>query len=490
MSLQEGDEQSFRLILEMIPGLVYTMAPTGELEFCSQQILDYYRTTLEELRNWTPTVHPDDVDQIAEFRRCIAAGEPLNVVLRGRRHDGVYVWFHSRAVPLKRDGQIVRWYGLMTDITELKHAEERLRRSEAFLLEAQRLSRAGSWRYDLTTGKVTCSPEMLRVFAVQPDEDSSMRDFWLMRIHPEDRQRVRDVFDKAERERTEYQADFRAVLPDGTIRHMHASGHPVVNAKRELVEFLGTVIDTTEREVLRTTKARLAQAMQITTVGELAASIAHEVNQPLAAIVANAHAGLRWLSAEPPNLSQAREAAERIVRDGKHAGDVMRHVRSLFRRADVERLPLDVNEVIREVLRLIERDLERRGATVSTDLDTRLPLIMADRVQLQQLALNLIKNALDAMDSVVDRPRTLFIRSRRQDDHFAVVEVRDLGIGMKEPERAFEAFFTTKAGGMGVGLAICRSIVEAHDGKIWIAPSDGVGTTICFTLPLQPTVTP
>ena len=316
-----------------------------------------------------------------------------------------------------------------------------------------------------------------------------MRDFWLMRIHPEDRQRVRDVFDKAERERTEYQADFRAVLPDGTIRHMHASGHPVVNAKRELVEFLGTVIDTTEREVLRTTKARLAQAMQITTVGELAASIAHEVNQPLAAIVANAHAGLRWLSAEPPNLSQAREAAERIVRDGKHAGDVMRHVRSLFRRADVERLPLDVNEVIREVLRLIERDLERRGATVSTDLDTRLPLIMADRVQLQQLALNLIKNALDAMDSVVDRPRTLFIRSRRQ-DAFAVVEVRDLGIGMKEPERAFEAFFTTKAGGMGVGLAICRSIVEAHDGKIWIAPSDGVGTTICFTLPLQPTVTP
>jgi hypothetical protein len=230
--------------------------------------------------------------------------------------------------------------------------------------------------------------------------------------------------------------------------------------------------------------------MQIATVGELAASIAHEVNQPLAAIVANAHACLRWLSAEPPNLTQAREAAERIVRNGKDAGEVVRRVRSLFQRADVERLPLDVNEVIGEVLRLIERDLERRGATVTTALDTSLPLVMGDRVQLQQLILNLLKNALDAMDSVVDRPRTLSIRSRSQDEHFIVVEVRDRGVGMKEPERAFEAFFTTKEGGIGVGLAICRSIVEAHDGKIWIADGDGVGTTVCFTLPLLPAVTP
>jgi len=490
-----SDEQSFRLILEMIPGLVYTMAPSGELEFCSQQILDFHGKTLEELRDWAPLVHPDDLDQIAEFRRCVATQELVDLVLRGRRHDGVYRWLHSRALPLKRDGQIVRWYGLMTDITELKQAEERLRRSEAFLLEAQRLSQCGSWGFDAATGKVMGSPEMLRIAGVQPHEDPSSVEFWFARVHPEERERVRAVFGKAARELTEYRAEYRLVLPDGTVRHLLSSGHPLVNARGELVEFVGTSIDATEQwqrrqdlqrafEALRTTEARLSQAMQVATVGELAASIAHEVNQPLAAVVANAHACLRWLSAQPPHLTNAREAAERIVRDGKDAGDVVRRVRSLFQRAEPERVSLDLSEVIGEVLRLIERELERRQVTVETHLDDTLPRVMADRVELQQLALNLFRNALDAMDAVSGRPRMLFIRARRQDDEFALVEVRDTGSGMKVPEKAFEAFFTTKEGGMGMGLTICRSIVEAHDGKIWVAPGDESGTSICFTIPL------
>ena len=490
-----ADEQSFRQIIDLIPGLVYTMSPAGELEFCNQRILDFHGKTLEELRDWVPLVHPDDLDQVAVFNRCIATGEPLDIVLRGRRHDGIYRWFHSRALPLRQDGQIIRWYGLMTDVTELKQAEERLRRSEAFLLEAQRLSQCGSWGLDAATGKVVCSPEMLRIAGVQRQEASATADFWFERIHPEERERVRAVFGKAAQELTEYRAEYRLVLPDGTIRHLLSSGHPLVNARGELTEFVGTSIDTTEQwqrrqdlehafEALRATEARLSQAMQVATVGELAASIAHEVNQPLAAVVANAHACLRWLSAQPPHLCNAREAAERIVRDGKDAGEVVRRVRSLFQRAEVERVSLVLSEVIGEVLRLIERELERRQVTVETSFDERLPRVMADRVEIQQLALNLFRNALDAMDTVSGRPRRLFIRAGQQDEQFAVVEVRDTGVGMREPEKAFEAFFTTKEGGMGMGLAICRSIVEAHDGKIWVAPGEGPGTSVCFTIPL------
>ena len=484
------EEQNLRAILETIPGLVFTLAPTGELEFCSQQLLELFGVKLEELQHWGSLAHPDDRDRLtAKFRHSLATGELFDDVHRSRRADGVYRWLHAQARPFRREGKILRWYGLLMDIDELKQAEERLRRSEAFLLEAQRLSHSGSWGHDPATGKVSSSPELNRIFGIQPGEDPLSLDVWFGRMHPDDRQRVRDGFEKAERELTEYQVDYRIVLPDGTVRHQHSSGHPVVDAKRQLVEFFGTAIDTTEREALRTTEARLSQAMQIAAVGELAASIAHEVNQPLAAVVANAHACRRWLSATPPNLPQACEAVERIIRDGKDAGDVVRRVRSLFQRAQVERRPLDVNEVIGEVLRLIERELERRRVVVATELDASLPRVLGDRVQLQQVALNLLKNALDAMDVVFDRPRTLSIHSRRQDDQLVLVEVRDCGVGMEEPERAFEAFFTTKATGMGVGLAICRSIVEAHDGKIWVAPRDGAGTTICFTLPLCSEVT-
>jgi PAS domain S-box-containing protein len=491
------DEQGFRLIIDMIPGLVYTLSPAGELEFCNQQILVCFGRTLEELREWVPLVHPDDLDQLALFDRCIATGQPVDVVLRGLRHDGVYRWFHSRARPLRRDGQIVRWYGLMTDITELKQAEERLRRSEAFLLEAQRLSRCGSWGYDPSADKATISPEVLRIADVRPHEDRSSLDFWFSRIHPEDRQRVRDLFEEAQRERTAFRCDYRVLLPDGTIRHQHSSGHPVLSDKGELVEFFGMVIDVTEQlqaqselerafEALRTTEARLSRAMRIATVGELADSIARQVNQPLAAVVANGHACLHWLSSDPPVLTDAREAAERIVHDGKDAGEVVRRVRSLFQRATVERVPLDLNQVIGEVLRLIESDLERRQATVKADLDPGLCLVRGDHVQLQQLALNLLHHALEAMDSAAPRPRALLIRSRRQDDH-AVVEVRAPGVEMREPAKAFEPVSVDKGSGMAVDLAICRSIVEAHDGEIWVEPGEGLDAAICFKLPVRST---
>jgi signal transduction histidine kinase len=236
---------------------------------------------------------------------------------------------------------------------------------------------------------------------------------------------------------------------------------------------------------LRSTQARLSRASQIATVGELAASIAHEVNQPLSAVVANGHACLRWLLAQPPNLGKAHEAAERIVRDGKDAGEVVRRIRALFKRAAIERTPLDVNDVIREVLSLLRSETDRKGVAVETSLEEDLPTVVADRVQLQQVLLNLLSNGLDAMDSVVGRPKKLAVRSKTLCPDAVLIEVRDFGVGLTNADQVFEAFFTTKEHGMGMGLAICRSIVEAHEGRIWASSEEAPGTTFSFTLPVK-----
>jgi C4-dicarboxylate-specific signal transduction histidine kinase len=238
-------------------------------------------------------------------------------------------------------------------------------------------------------------------------------------------------------------------------------------------------------QALRDMQTKLSRAAQVATVGELAASIAHEVNQPLAAVVANGHACVRWLSASPPNFDRALEAAHRIVKDGKDAGEVVRRVRSLFKRAAAERLPLDIGDVIHDVLRLLEADAARRSVAVTVTLEPDMPTVRGDRVQLQQLVLNLMLNALDAVEPVVDRPRRLTVRSRRADVTHIVVEIVDNGVGLEDPHAVFEQFFTTKADGMGMGLAICRSIIAAHDGTLVAAPNDDFGTTFRFTLPLE-----
>jgi|ERR1700722_3478804 C4-dicarboxylate-specific signal transduction histidine kinase len=238
-------------------------------------------------------------------------------------------------------------------------------------------------------------------------------------------------------------------------------------------------------ETVRATQTRLSRATQIATMAELAASIAHEINQPLAAVVAGSHACMRWLSAQPPNLAKVHEAVERIVRDGNDVAEVVRRIRALFKRAALEQVPLDINEVIGEVLRLLSAESGRRRVGVETELEKDLAPIAGDRVQLQQLLFNLLMNGIEAMDPVVDRPKKLMIRSKRQSGNLVLVEIHDCGIGLPDPEKVFEAFFTTKENGLGMGLPVCRYIVEAHDGRLWAASSEGAGTTFYFTLPVQ-----
>jgi hypothetical protein len=237
-------------------------------------------------------------------------------------------------------------------------------------------------------------------------------------------------------------------------------------------------------EDLSSTQRRLSRATQIATVAELAASIAHEVSQPLSAVVANGRACIQWLSAEPSDLANAKVAAERIIRDGKAAGEVVRHMRALFKKTALERSALNVNELIEEVLSLIHNETVRKQIAVETDLEKRLPPTLGDRVQLQQVLFNLLLNGIEAMETVIDRPKKLIVRSKMQSSDAILVEVRDYGNGVADSTRIFEAFYTTKEKGMGMGLSVCRSIIEAHGGHLGISPSQGSGTTFFFSLPL------
>jgi hypothetical protein len=250
------------------------------------------------------------------------------------------------------------------------------------------------------------------------------------------------------------------------------------------------LIETKRRseEALRTNQTRLSRATRFATVAELAASIAHEVSQPLSAVVANGQACMQWLSAKPPNVTNAQVAAERIVRDGKAAGEVVRHIRALFKRTALEKVDLDINDVVTEVLRLIDKEAVQKRIVVETDLERRLPSVPGDRVQLQQVIFNLLLNGIEAMESVTDRPRKLFVCSKLQGSDAIAVEIRDYGTGLADAAKIYEAFYTTKEKGMGMGLSICRSIVEAHGGRLGTEPSEGPGTTFSFTLPLRANV--
>jgi len=312
---------------------------------------------------------------------------------------------------------------------------------------------------------------------------------WTDFLHPDDLGPTVEAWSRAVATGQQHDIQYRLRRANGEFRWFHVLGQPVRDSEGRVTRWYGLLIDIDDRknieEALRITQTRLSRATQIATVGELAASIAHEVNQPLAAVVANGHACLRWLSAQPPNLAKAHEAVERIVRDGKDAGEVVRRIRALFKRATVEKTTLELNDIIREVLGLLQNETVKRRVTVETDLDKDVTPVAGDRVQLQQLTLNLLLNGIEAMDPVLDRPKKLFVRSRRRNPDSVLVEIRDCGVGLKDPDKVFEAFFTTKENGMGMGLTICRSIVEAHNGRLWAKSGEGVGTTFSFTLPLH-----
>ena len=494
----QSSEDRLRLVIDTIPAHVWSAAPDGSVDFINRRWL--VSTGLSAKKgldwNWGSVVHSDDLPRFLDgWHRALAVGEPMESEARLWQADGKYRWFLIRNVPLRDElGNIVKWYGTSIDIEDRKQAEDALRQSQAYLSEAQRLSHTGSFSWRVPSGEIFWSAEMYRIFQCERTTMPSV-ELAFQRTHPEDALGLKQVVARASQDGKDFDFEHRLLMPDGSVKYVHVVAHCEKGEPGE-VEYVGALMDVTAvkeaegkiklaEEALRQAQADLAHVNRVTTMGELTASLAHEVNQPLSAIAANGHACLRWLSADPPNLAKAREAAERIVRDGQDAGEIVRRVRALFRRAPGEKDVLDLNEVIGEVLRLLRGDAGKRGIAVETDLDKKLPSVVADRIQLQQVVLNLVLNGIEAMDQVADHPKTIFIRSAWESPNAAVVEVRDNGAGFENPERAFEAFFTTKQNGMGMGLAICRSIIEAHHGRLWVARSEGPGATVCFTIPLK-----
>lgn len=325
-----------------------------------------------------------------------------------------------------------------------------------------------------------------------PNEGVPPRDQFIQRIHPDDRARFTERVKRATREKSSYDLEYRYILPTGEIRDLYSIGHPVLSPSGELREFVGTVVDETERkraeETLRRTEADLARVARATTLGELTASIAHEVNQPIAAVVTNANACLRWLKGESPNLDKAREASERIIRDGNRASDVIIRIRTLLKGGESDHKQIEINDVIREVAALAQGTVDLHRASLQTHLASNLPPISGDRVQLQQVLLNLVANALDAMDTISDRPRIVHVCSDRHEADMIRVAVKDSGIGLdsQQIEKLFEAFHTTKPEGLGMGLAISRSIIERHGGRLWAEANKGEpGALFQFTLPIM-----
>jgi predicted ATPase/signal transduction histidine kinase len=384
----------------------------------------------------------------------------------------------------------VRLYDeLRMENSERRRAEGKLRRSEAYLSEAQRLSHTGTFSWKPSGEEIYWTEETYRIFEYDPMV-APTSELFLSRVHPEDTAYVRQMREHAAEEEQELTYEYRLRMPDDRIKHIQV----VACAFRDElgdVDFVGAVMDVTairlaERE-LHKTRSDLAHVTRVTSLGELTASIAHEVNQPLGAIMFNAEASLSWLHSDPPNMNETHAALERIVRDGTRAGEIIRRVRALAKKTDIKMAPLNLQEVLSETLTFVQHELINSGVALRVEHASALPVILADKVQLQQVILNLLINGIEAMQSVTDRPRELLIRTAQESARQVRLTVTDCGVGFSadSADRLFNTLFTTKPGGMGMGLSICRSIIELHGGRIWAEPNLPHGATLQFTLPLH-----
>jgi signal transduction histidine kinase len=374
---------------------------------------------------------------------------------------------------------------LVSRVREL--TQEKLQRSEAYLAEAQRLSHTGSFGWRVSTGEITWSEETFRIFQFDPATKPTV-ELVLQRVHPEDAALVKQTIERASQDGKGFELEHRLLMPDGSVKHLDIAAH-AESDKSGRIELIGAVMDITQRkqaaESLRKAQANLAHMTRVTTMGELAASIAHEVRQPLAAVVTNANACLRWLERDAPNLDEARDAVRRIIRDGNRGNEVITRIRGLLKKEPPPKVRLNVNEIIRETIALARVELQ--GVSLQTHLAGELPRVTADRVQLQQVMLNLTLNAIDAMRPVMDRPRVLRFHTQHHEGSAVLVAVQDSGVGLnsKQMEQLSETFYTTKPDGLGLGLSICRSIIEGYGGRLWAESKDGSGATFQFTLPVE-----
>jgi PAS domain S-box-containing protein len=486
--------RELQLTIDSIPVMVSTFDPDGTRSFVNQQWQNYTGHTQREATgkglNTSVYYHPDDVQRFDNaWRIAQAKGETLAVDVRTRGADGTYRWYTMRRAPLRDErGSIVKWYSVGIDVDDQKVAENALQRSEAYLAEAQKLSLTGSIAWDPISDDHFWSDETYQIMGFDRSVKPSM-DLIMQRVHPDDRVHLQHEVDRATKGAQNHDYESRLLMPDGQVKSLHVRAHRVKYASGK-EEIVGALMDITQsrksQAALDAAQTALAHASRVATLGEISASIAHEVNQPLAAIVANGQACLRFLRRETPDLNYVRGALEWIVKDGNRAGEVIRRVRGLLKKAEIQKAQLDVNDIVSEVAALLQRELTAQHVTLRLELASAIPLIVGDRVQLQQVIINLVVNGVDAMQAVTDRPHTLLIRSYEDEAHQIVVAVRDSGVGVpaNTADRLFDAFFSTKPNGLGIGLSVCRSIIGDHGGRLWATNNTGEpGATFQFALP-------
>jgi PAS domain S-box-containing protein len=462
-------------------------------------MITYWNRGAEELYGWKKeetagktsyqllqTKFPVPLDEITE---TLLRTERWEGELVHTKRDGSEVVVASRW-SLQRDerGRPVATLETNNDITARKRAEDSLHRSQAvYLAEAQKLSLTGSFGWNVSSGELFFSEQSFRIFEYDRASKPSIA-MVLQRTHPDDVALVKHVIDRAANAKQDFDFEHRLLMPDRSVKHLHVVAHAASDEPGDL-RFLGAIMDVTAprraEEQLREAHAQLAHVTRVSTLGELSASIAHELGQPLGAIVTNGEACRRWLGHATPRPEEVLACVEQITAAGKRAGEIVRRVRALTKRAASQRTQLQLNDVINDVVSLIRHDILYHRISLHLELASGLPALLGDRIELQQVIINLVINGVQSMDGINDRPRELLIRSRQDEDEYVVVEVRDSGAGINPGNAAqlFEPFFTTKRDGMGMGLSICRSIIQAHGGRVWASSNAGHGATFQCSLP-------
>ena len=475
-------------LLQQIPVAAWTTKSDGRPDFVNQNWLEYTGQQLDYALSgpeaWMTAVHPDDRERTSRaFWEGIRSGQGFTTEARFRRaRDGAYRWHLNRAVALcDAEGNLLRFVGTATDIEDLKLSQENLRQMTETIPEML-------WSATPEGAIDYCNARVLDYTGFSVKE--VMSDGWTKLLHPDDVEQTAREWMSCVTTGAPYRVEVRTFhAADRTYRWCVTSALPLLDQEGRILKWHGTVVDMHDwkqaQEELRNTQSELAHVTRVMTMGELTASIAHEVNQPLSGIITNASTCLRMLDADPPNVDGARQTAQRTIRDGHRASDVITRLRALFTKKDITIESVDLNEAAREVIALSLTELQRNQVILRSELIDDLPLVAGDRVQVQQVILNLLRNGSDAMSEVADRPRQLIVRTERDQGDLVRLSIQDAGVGFGPQglDKVFEPFYTTKNGGMGIGLAVSRSIIESHHGRLWATPNNGPGATFSFSIP-------
>lgn len=487
----EAQAQRLRLIVDTIPGSVWQVGRDG-LEYLNRFTIAYTGKRPEELIDpgWQDVLHPDDIKHFRDtWLETVNKGVPLSIEFRLRRHDGVFRWFRTQGTEIRGDGgEVTGWVGVDIDIDDARRAAEAdaLRKSERAMRMIIETIPALVWRAT-PQGHLDYVNPRLMAYTGKTLQQLERSD-WSELLHPDDIEATCRILNRCLESGESYALTCRMRNSQGSYRWFEVRADAQRDATGHIAHWYGMHIDIQEsrklQDALRQSQSKLERAAQLATVGELSASIAHEINQPLSAIAANAQACQGWLSKNPTNLDKARVSIENIIQDVNGAAVVVKRIRALFKESAPSKELFNVNELIEEVVEFMRYELDRRGIRVELQLKGHSSLTLADRVQIQQVLVNLLQNGADALELSGERARMLLIRARAEGAD-VIVEVCDNGVGFKSADRLFDAFFTTKDDGLGMGLAICRSIIEAHAGRLWAAHNEPHGAIFGFALPVM-----